>query len=90
MLLPFLLFVRLSYAQISFCDDATIIGLRICGSEDYNKGFGEARPLSIKEKIVLYDVKEFNPNEKSITLFMMLFTVWNDSRVMLKSGDPNQ
>ena len=90
MLLLFMIFIRLSYAQISFCGDDTVIGLRMCANEDYNKAWGETKPTMIKEKIILFDIKEFNADEKTVTLFLMLFSYWNDSRVMVKSSDPNQ
>ena len=90
MLVLFMLFVRLSYAELSFCEDDTVIGLRICGNEDYNKGHGETKPTFVKERIVLYDIKEFEPDDQTVTLFLMLYSYWNDSRVKLKSSDPEQ
>ena len=90
MLLVFLLFVRMSYGQISFCDDDTVIGIRICRNEGYNKAFSETLPTSVAIRIVLYDIKEFDPDEKTVTLFVNLLSYWNDSRVMLKSSDPKQ
>ena len=75
-------------AQISVCEEANdATQIQLCTSNDYDKGFGHTQPVYIKERILLYDIPEFHHHEKIITIFLRLFTNWNDSRVMLKSND---
>ena len=51
-------------------------------------GGAKAPPAPLE--ITPLDIKEFDPDEKTVTLFVNLFSYWNDSRVMLKSSDLNQ
>ena len=73
--------------QIRFCDDETFVGLAICKPKDYNPKAPKPHPLILQETIIVNDIPEFNPDEKTITIFMKLIVYWNDSRIMIKSSD---
>ena len=79
-----------SNAQIHLCNESNVHGLRLCSHEHYDKSLGQTVPALVKEKVVMYDIPEFNQNEKTVTIFMMLKIYWNDTRVMLKSSDASQ
>ena len=84
-----LVFAGTSNAQINKnCHDESI-GLHFCASEDYFKGVDHDKTLDLKEKLLIIDIPEFRPDDKTITIFMRLETNWNDPRIKTKSSDPN-
>ena len=86
-----LLFAGASNAQINKnCNDESIIsGLHFCSSEDYFKGVGDTSPLLVEGKVTIFDIPEFRPDDKTITIFMKLSAFWNDTRIKTQSGDPD-
>ena len=83
----FLLFTRASNAQISHCNDESIVGLRICSHQAYDKGIGHTFPQLVDSKIIMHDIPEFNADDKTITIFMTLVAHWNDTRIKVESSD---
>ena len=85
-----LLFPGASNAQINKnCNDESISGLHFCSSEDYYKGVGDTSPLLVGGKITIFDIPEFRPDDKTITIFMKLSAFWNDTRIKTESSDPD-
>ena len=67
-----------------------IIGLRLCKiNPSYGKTFPSDPPMYLKTVVSLYDVIDFNEEEQTVTVFLQLFTSWNDTRLILKSSDKN-
>ena len=85
-MLALLVITGMANAQISSCKDENIDQLRICSHGEYDKAVGHPVPIYLKEKIWIYDIAEFNQNDKTITVFMGLKLFWNDTRLMLKSN----
>ena len=86
-----LLFAEMTNAQIKLCNESDVIGsgVILCSNEDYDKGLVGSRghAAMLEEKITMYDIPEFNPEDKTVTIFMMLMVYWNDTRVTLKTSD---
>ena len=76
-------------AQITSCEEENIDGVEICSLGEYTKKDKEIvdccygkKPILVEEKIKVYDITEFNDDDKTITLFISLTTYWNDSRLI--------
>ena len=85
-----LLFAGASNAKIhKNCDDVSINGPHFCSSQDYFKGVGDTSPQLVEGKITIFDIPEFRPDDRTITIFMKLSAYWNDTRIKTKSSDPD-
>ena len=96
-LLEYLVFISLSLVSFSTggqvlkpCQE-NISGLRLCIiNSTYGKTFPSDPPLYLHQAVTLYDVVDFNAEDQTVTVFLQLFTSWNDTRLTLKSSDPNE
>ena len=82
--------VAVSYGQsfVKPCQE-NHTGLRLCKlNETYDKTFPSNPPMYLHQSITLYDVVDFNPEQETVTVFLQLFTWWNDTRLTLKSSYP--
>ena len=76
---------------IEKCDDSndTFGMCMVVDREDYKQDFpAKPYPLVVKEKVSIYDIPEFNADDKTITIFMKLVVYWNDTRIT--SDDPTE
>ena len=53
---------------------------------DFAEDFGT--PMKISSVLVIDSIPEFNENEGTITINVMLKLFWNDTRITIKSDDP--
>ena len=56
----------------------------------YDKTFPSDPPMYLNQTIRLYDVVDFNDEEQTVTIFLQLFTWWDDTRLTLTSSDKNE
>ena len=67
------------------------IGLRLCKiNATYEKTFPPNPPMYLDQSVKLWDILDFNPEEQTVTVFLQLFTWWNDTRLTLTSSDSNE
>ena len=86
-----LFFAGTTVARVRSCDESADI-VFLCSNGYYDKSFSGTgdQPAVLNEKIVVYTIPEFNPIDKTVTIFMRLMTYWNDTRISLKTNDPNK
>ena len=92
MLFIFLLlhFHEMVRAQLSFCENEAV-GIRLCSLvHNYDKAYPLIQPMNLQTTVTVYDIVEFDQDEGTFTLFLDLLTVWNDTRLTLKSDDPTE
>lgn len=64
----------------------------LCHTDDNGydmSGPNKPYPSKLTPSIEIHDIVEFNPEEKSVTFLLEIFLQWNDTRLELKSVDPN-
>ena len=74
------------------CSNVTSSSLTICKLEhDYHPGaVPEPKPLKVQMQIRILNIVDLNWEENSMTIFVQLMTLWNDSRITVKSGAENK
>ena len=83
---------------IGYCGDRLWLhsqvssSLTICKLEhDYHPGeVPEPKPLKVQMQIRILNIVDLNWEENSMTIFVQLMTLWNDSRITVKSGAENK
>ena len=83
-LLTILTVVGTAFGQISPCKDILTTDDQMCFHDEYNQGPPSPTPLLIQESITVFDITEFNKDEKTISLYISLTSFWNDTRVMVR------
>ena len=86
LLLMILTVVGTVFGQITTCKDILTTDDQMCFHDEYNQDSIDPMPLFIQEKIKVFEITEFNQNDKTITLYISLISYWNDTRIMLKSS----
>ena len=67
------------------------IGLRLCKIKaSYDKTFPPNPPMFLHQSITLYEIVDFDSEQQTVTVFLQLFTWWNDTRLTLTSSDPKE
>jgi hypothetical protein len=67
------------------------IGLSLCKiNATYDKTFPPNPPMYLHQSVKLWDILDFNTEEQTVTVFLQLFTWWNDTRLTLTSSDSNE
>ena len=84
LLLMILTVVGTVFGQISPCKDILTTDDQMCFHDEYNQDTVVPMPLFIQEKIKVFEITEFNQNEKTITLSISMTSRWNDTRVMVR------
>ena len=93
----FVLFLSLIFASI-FCEGSRLINCddvkeeqaQLCNlAPGYKKG-SSPKPIPNYhfQELTLFDILDLDPKDQTITISVKLRTEWNDSRVTLKSGNP--
>ena len=72
------------FGLLSSCNH-TDITLQICeGSKNYIPSYPSTYPgkaLAVHQNLTLLNLADFDPNSKTVTVFVTLTTTWNDSRL---------
>ena len=87
-----LLVLHNTLAQLKSCDE-DISELTLCYVDENGydlSGPSKPFPSKLTPSIEIHDVVEFNAEEKSLSLLLEIHLEWNDTRLFLKSGDPNK
>jgi len=91
--LTLLTFFLVSINQIkalSLCTDPSIDKLSICKNvENYDKSF-PGDPIKVRNSVTVLDIVEFNADDNTITLFVQIMVMWNDTRLTLTTGDATE
>ena len=78
-------------AQLNLCVNEDITGVGLCTlTENYDKSYPSIRPMDLEQIVTIFDIVEFDQDERTVTLFLQLMTYWNDTRITLKSSDPSK
>ena len=81
----FLTFLEVSTAELKSCDEE--IEESICTTKDFSPLFPPGNSATILEtELRLLDVHQINLDEKSISLYIELFTFWNDTGISTSNG----
>ena len=77
---------------LKLCSNVTSSSLTICKLEhNYHPGeVPEPKPLKVQMQIRILNIVDLNWEENSMTIFVQLMTLWNDSRITVKSGEENK
>ena len=77
--------VNLTFAQIKHCNEIKA-DKDICRLvENYESNEAPVRPLVVRLYIDIVDVIDFNQERNTMTLFIKLWTKWNDTRITLSN-----
>ena len=72
------------------CNDKHFDKLSICQNvQTYDKSF-PGDPIKVYNSLTVLDVVEFNPDDNTITLFVQIMVMWNDTRLTLTTGNANE
>ena len=95
-MLVFLVFIHsicicFAFSKLPLCSEK-FEGIRLCSLDpNYDKSYPpDPKPVTLKQSITILDIFEFNANTQTITLSLRLKSFWEDTRVILKSSDPNE
>ena len=84
---------RSGQAALPKCNEP-VTKLRICSLVDnYEVGMPSLvsnQPVNVSNSVTLFSLAELNEDQSSISLTVLLAMVWNDTRLALKSNDPNE
>ena len=78
--------------SLVFCNE-TVAKLQICQLGEHDKGqppWKPDQPLRPLESMTIFSVAEFNEAQNTISLDILLSVWWNDTRITLKSNDPQK
>ena len=82
----FLTFLKVSTAELKSCDEE-FDQESICTTKDFSPIFPPGKSATILEtELRLLDVHQINLDEKSISLYIELFTFWNDTGISTSKG----
>ena len=88
--LTFLLISITQIKALSLCSDPSIEKLSICKNvENYDKSF-PGDPIKVYNSVTVLDIVEFNADDNTITLFVQIMVMWNDTRLTLTTGDATE
>ena len=73
-----------AFGQISPCKDVLTTDDDMCFHDEYHTDSFDPMPLFIQESIKVFEITEFNKDEKTISLYISLTSFWNDTRVMTR------
>ena len=78
---------------LTHCNE-TVKKLTMCSLvEVYEQGMPPLEtdgPLMVINSVTLFSLAELNEDQSSISLTVLLAMVWNDTRLALKSNNPNE
>ena len=86
-----LLFVAgMAKANLNLCKNEDTFGL--CSLTDkYDKSYPpDPRPIYLNQTITIFDIVDFNQDDRTVTLFLQLYIFWNDTRLTNKYSDPSE
>ena len=81
--------------ELISCNE-TVTKLRICSLvPNYEQGMPPAPlmtkgPTVVSNSITLFSLAEFNEDQSSVSLTVLIAMVWNDTRITLKSNNPDE
>ena len=77
--------MKLTFAEIKHCNEIKEVK-DICSLvEKYESNEAPVRPLVVRLYIDIVDVIDFNQERNTMTLFIKLWTKWNDTRITLSN-----
>ena len=77
--------MKLTFAEIKHCNEIKEVK-DICSLVDnYESHEAPVRPLIVRLYIDIVDVIDFNQERNTMTLFIKLWTKWNDTRITLSN-----
>ena len=81
----------LCHSKLFSCND-TVSRLSLCTLvSDYEQSLPpEPFPMKLGQSVTLYSVADINEAQSTMTLRMHVSIWWNDTRIGLKSNDPNE
>ena len=83
-----LVFLTKTTWSINHCD-APVGSLSICTSvNNYDKSF-PGDPITVYNSVTVLDIVELNHDDNTITLFVQIMVMWNDTRLTLTTSDKN-
>ena len=84
----FFTFLKVSTAELKSCDEEFEESKQsICTTESFFPLFPPGNSATILEtELRLLDVHQINVDEKSISLYIELFTFWNDTGISTSKG----
>ena len=84
----FLTFLKVSTAELKSCDEEFEGSKQsICTTNDFSSIFPPGKyPIILETELRLVDVHQINVDEKSISLYIELFTFWNDTGISTSKG----
>ena len=87
-------FLGIAKAELRLCSDSSFQGFGICATGN-GKDYDESEPpqpwpYDLEKIVTMYDVATFRQDDRSITLFVKLLVKWNDTRITMKSSDPDK
>ena len=86
--LVFLVFMAQSTTSINHCD-IPVGSLSICTNVNiYDKSF-PGDPITVYNSVTVLDIVELNHDDNTITLFIQIMVMWNDTRLTLTTSDKN-
>lgn len=79
-------------SRLISCDDVTENKAQLCYEDPAVKKGTSPKPYPnfFFQELTIFDILDFDPKDQTITISVKLRTEWNDSRVTLKSGNPNE
>ena len=79
-------------SSLESCASKDVTKLQLCTLEDaYDTSLpSEPWPVTVKNSVTVLDVVELNPDDNTLTIFVQLKVLWNDTGLSLISNDPNE
>lgn len=90
--LMFVVFQSVQANQLISCQNVSSKKVQLCyQSQDYEKSQpSKPWPQSYYQELVIFDILDFDPKDQTMTASLKMRTEWNDTRLMLKSGNPDE
>ena len=77
--------IKLTFAQIKHCNEIKKVKDLCRLVDNYESNEAPVRPLIVRLYIDIVDVIDFNQERNTMTLFIKLWTKWNDTRITLSN-----
>ena len=83
-----IVFIQLNVLEAIINCQENITAIRLCQiPKTYNNGeppMSNGRPMSLKQSLTLLSVAEFDVDQNTLSLVILLAVQWNDTRIKLK------
>ena len=86
-----LVFILIDYTNALLSCNQNVTKLQLCSEKPHNPEFpddlGIQKPMDLKMTLKLISLSEFNDNENTILVNIILGLFWNDTRITLEYPD---